>query len=271
MCDTDYRSDFPLESDIEARDELAAGSSFGGRPGLHHVRDAGALLASGGLDSCILLKYLLDMGRKVKPLYIDSGLCWQTVEKLSLKRYIESIGAPPPESLTVLDLPLADLYGDHWSITGHATPEAGTPDQAVFLLGRNILLTVKAANWCQTHGVNELAIGTLKSNPFQDASALFFDQLGQVCSSVGPLIRFRRPFAELDKRQVMELGRTFPLDSTFSCISPHNGLHCGHCNKCAERKAAFRLINTRDPTHYTHEAAGGSKIVPQLTIHDCMS
>ena len=125
-----------------------------------------------------------------------------------------------------------------------------------------------AAIWCQLHGIHELAIGTLKSNPFEDASALFFDQLGQVCSSVGPSIRFWRPFAKLEKSQVMELGRTFPLGSTFSCISPRNGLHCGQCSKCAERRAAFRLINRSDPTHYSHEAARGSKTVPQFTIHD---
>ena len=38
----------------------------------------------------------------------------------------------------------------------------------------------------------------------------------------------------------MALGRGLPLELTFSCISPLRGLHCGHCNKCAERQAAFR-------------------------------
>jgi len=37
---------------------------------------------------------------------------------------------------------------------------------------------------------------------------------------------------------------------TFSCIAPVDGLHCGRCNKCAERAAAFRLTGTDDPTPY---------------------
>lgn len=210
------------------------------------------LLVSGGLDSSILLTHLLDLGRRVKPFYIRSELCWQAAEKIALDRYLVAVAGPHLEPLTVLDLPLADLYGNHWSITGCNFPEAGTPDEAVFLPGRNVLLTIKAALWCQMHGIDELAVATLRSNPFADASGSFFAQLGQVLSGTGPLpIRLVRPFGDLDKQQVMELGRTYPLDLIFSCIAPYDGRHCGRCNKCAERQAAFSLIGSDDPTKYS--------------------
>lgn len=209
------------------------------------------LLVSGGLDSSILLKHLLDVGQRVRPFYIRSGLCWQAVEQKALERYLDAVAVRELEPLTVLDLPLADVYGDHWSITGRNIPEAGTPDEAVFLPGRNALLTIKAAIWCQVHGIDELAIATLRSNPFEDASASFFDQLGAVLSlAQSRPFRLVRPFGELDKQQVMELGRTFPLESTFSCIAPRDRAHCGRCNKCAERQTAFRLIGGKDPTKY---------------------
>lgn len=223
---------------------------------LKHEVNAIGLLASGGLDSSILLKHLLDAGRRVRPLYIRSGLCWQAAEELALKRFLNAVGGRRLEPLTVLDLPLADVYGDHWSITGRGIPEAGTPDEAVFLPGRNALLTIKAALWCQLHGIHELAIATLESNPFDDASASFFAQLEHVFDAMGPPIRLVRPFADLGKQQVMELGQTFPLASTFSCIAPRAGAHCGNCNKCAERQEAFRLICRRDPTQYACPAAG---------------
>ena len=38
------------------------------------------VLASGGLDSSILIKCLLDADQRVKPFYILSGLYWQTEE-----------------------------------------------------------------------------------------------------------------------------------------------------------------------------------------------
>lgn len=212
------------------------------------------LLVSGGLDSSILLRHLLDLGWRVKPFYIRSGLCWQVAEQIALTRYLSAVACPQLEPLTGLDLPLADVYGDHWSITSRHTPEAGTPDEAVFLPGRNALLTIKAAIWCQLHGINGLALATLKSNPFQDASDSFFDHLEQVFAAIGPPIRLERPFADLSKRQVMELGRCFPLDATFSCIAPHDGSHCGICNKCSERQEAFRLIGGRDPTQYACSA-----------------
>mgnify|MGYP001222899827 CR=1 FL=1 len=214
------------------------------------------ILVSGGLDSSILLKHLLEVGRTVKPFYIRSGLCWQTAEQAALERYLTAVAVPQLEPLTVLDLPLGDLYGDHWSITGRNVPGADTPDEAVLLPGRNALLTIKAALWCQLHGIAELGLATLRTNPFQDASDSYFDQLAGVLSatSLRP-IRLVHPFGGLSKREVMELGRTFPLDLTFSCISASREAHCGECNKCAERQAAFRLIGN-DPTRYKCAQAG---------------
>ncbi len=67
-------------------------------------------------------------------------------------------------------MPLHDLYGRHWSITGRDAPPSGTADDAVYLPGRNVLLAVKPALWCAMHGIGELALATLASNPFSDAT-----------------------------------------------------------------------------------------------------
>ena len=63
------------------------------------------------------------------------------------------------------------------------------------------------------------------------------------------------PFERMDKRRVMELGRDYPLELTFSCIDPQGDLHCGRCNKCGERQAAFRSVSRLDPTEYAKEMA----------------
>ena len=54
----------------------------------------------------------------------------------------------------------------------------------------------------------------------------------------------------MNKRQVMDLGRDLPLEFTCSCIAPVNNLHCGRCNKCAERRRAFADAGMTDPTEY---------------------
>jgi 7-cyano-7-deazaguanine synthase len=210
------------------------------------------VLASGGLDSCILLSHILEQGHSVRPFYVCSGQFWQDEELRQLNRYLQRVGTERLRDLVLLDLPLRDLYDGHWSITGDGVPDDSTADEAVYLPGRNMLLTIKAALWCQMRGIGQLALATLHSNPFADASDEFFDAY-QTALNYGATtnIAIIRPFAALSKREVMHLGRNYPLQETFSCIAPIAGLHCGRCNKCAERKAAFATAEMPDPTVYS--------------------
>ena len=211
------------------------------------------VLASGGLDSCILLSRLIADGRIVQPFYVRAGLWWEEEELRHLKRYLNRVACERLRELVIFDLPLADVYGPHWSVTGDRVPDQATADDAVYLPGRNLLLLMKPAVWCQLHGVGEIALATLAGNPFSDASDDFFAAYEAALNrSAGANIKIVRPFAKLQKREVMRLGREDPLEETFSCISPIRGLHCGRCNKCAERKAAFVSAEMKDPTNYAH-------------------
>jgi len=208
------------------------------------------VLASGGLDSAILVSYLLNQGERVQPFYIESGLRWQAVELAKLLQYLTAVAKPELAELVVLELPLQDLYGSHWSLTGDV-PGAATADDAVYLPGRNLLLAIKPALWCQMHGIGQLALGVLASNPFDDASEAFFRALENTLARLGqPPLKIVRPFGAMHKRDVMEIGRNYPLGLSFSCISPVGTLHCGRCNKCAERQAAFKMAGMDDPTAY---------------------
>ncbi len=109
-------------------------------------------------------------------------------------------------------------------------------------------------SWCQLHGIRELALATLSSNPFPDATPQFFQHFETALSTaLSSELRFIRPFSHLEKRQVMELGHGLPLELTFSCVAPIRDQHCGECNKCAERQAAFRLARTDDKTVYVNQ------------------
>jgi 7-cyano-7-deazaguanine synthase len=214
------------------------------------------LLFSGGLDSSILLGQMLARGLRVQPFYIRSGLLWQRAEQRALGRFLAAMACPGLEPLVTLDLPLADVYQNHWSVTGVGVPDAETPDEAVYLPGRNPLLVIKAALWCRLNGIDELALAPLSSNPFADATSEFFAEFQAALNraTLGE-VRLVRPFSELSKRDVMELGRDYPLELTFSCIRPEGALHCGRCNKCHERREAFRLIGVADPTAYADGVA----------------
>ncbi|MDX1947418.1 MAG: 7-cyano-7-deazaguanine synthase [Pirellulaceae bacterium] len=209
------------------------------------------VLVSGGLDSAILVGHWLRQGRGVRPFYIRTGLVWQERELAALREFLAAIATEKLQELVVLDLPLVDLYAGHWSLTGRAIPAADSPDEAVFLPGRNALLLVKAAVWCQLHGIGELALAPLGTSPFDDASEAFVrDFQAAINRGVERPLKLLRPFGEMTKRQVMALGRDLPLELTFSCLSPVRGLHCGRCNKCAERQAAFVDAQLPDRTRY---------------------
>jgi 7-cyano-7-deazaguanine synthase len=209
------------------------------------------LLLSGGLDSCILLGHLLEDGRRVRPFYVRSQLRWEEAELRAARAFLKAVRCERLEPLVVFKLPLADLYEDHWSITGRGVPNAGSPDEAVYLPGRNALLAIKPALWCAMHGIGELALAVLASNPFSDATAEFFLEFASALHrAAGNRVDIVRPLAELDKEHVMRLAGNLPLELTFSCIAPLGNLHCGRCNKCAERRAAFVAAGLEDLTAY---------------------
>lgn len=213
------------------------------------------LLLSGGLDSCVLLAHLLEAGHAVQPFFVRSGLFWEEEELLAIERFSAALKAPQLRTLVTFELPLADVYGDHWSVHGRGAPDGFTEDDAVYLPGRNALLLLKTAIWCRLHGIESIVLAVLASNPFPDATPEFFTHLaGVITEATGGRLQIQRPFGHLHKHEVMQLGRHLPLHLSFSCIAPESGLHCGRCNKCMERRQAFSMINLPDLTAYSHRA-----------------
>lgn len=210
-----------------------------------------AVLVSGGLESAILCVDLLQQFALVHPIYVRFGLRWEEVELAYLKRYLQAVDRPGIRPLEILDEPVASVYGRHWSVEGTAVPDASTPDEAVYLPGRNLLFLAKAAVWCRLRNVERLALGCLGSNPFPDSTPQFFEQMEATANqAMDGRLRILRPFDRLHKDDVLKRGLSLPLQFTFSCLSPVGGLHCGQCNKCAERRNGFRTAELPDPTQY---------------------
>jgi 7-cyano-7-deazaguanine synthase len=210
-----------------------------------------AVLVSGGLDSAVLLAEAVGQYSTVWPLYVRFGLFWEEAEVQHLRHFLDAIHAPSLRELTFLEMPVADLYGEHWSLTGKGVPRAGTPDDAVYLPGRNVLFLAKAMLWCHLHRVPTLALALLESNPFPDATSDFFNSYASIVNqAIGGTIQVVQPYRGFHKAIVLQRGQHLPLQWTFSCMRPADGRHCGACNKCAERRDAFCRANCPDPTDY---------------------
>ncbi len=213
-----------------------------------------AVLVSGGLDSAILVAELSGRYSAVWPLYVRFGLFWEKDELHHLHRFLDAIRTATLKPLTILEMPVSDLYGTHWSLTGVGVPAAGTPDAAVFLPGRNVLFLAKAMLWCHLRDVPTLALAPLESNPFPDATPAFFTAYEDIVNqAIGGKVHVVQPYRGLHKEAVLQRGRHLPLQWTFSCMRPIDGHHCGICNKCAERQDGFARAGYPDPTVYHRE------------------
>jgi 7-cyano-7-deazaguanine synthase len=215
--------------------------------------DEVVVLSSGGLDSAVLVADQATHGHVVQPLYIRFGLTWEHVEEAHLRRFLASLDEQSAvRPLAVLELPVSDVYGAHWSVSGAGTPDETTPDEAVYLPGRNVLLLAKTTVWCALHGVGRIALGTLRGNPFADASDQFFAGFAALAgTALGQQLEVATPFSVLTKSEVLSLGQGLALEHTFSCIAPAGDEHCGRCNKCEERRKAFAEAGIEDRTKYS--------------------
>jgi 7-cyano-7-deazaguanine synthase len=216
------------------------------------------VLFSGGLDSAVLLAKARTGGGIVQPLYVSTGLAWERAELAIVARLLHADAFRGVAPLVHLHFDVSDIYPPtHWAIRGEA-PAFDTPDEDVYLEGRNIALLSKASIYMARAGLTRVCIGPMAGNPFPDATPAFFEQLaGALSTGLAHPIEIAAPFLSLHKAEVIALGVSLgvPLEDTLSCMQPADGLHCGRCSKCRERRDAFREAHLADPTRYAQRPA----------------
>jgi len=224
-----------------------------------------AVLLSGGLDSAVLLAEEAARTENVQPVYVSAGLAWETAERHIVARLL---AAPPiagrARPLASLSVDMRDVYSaTHWAVQG-TPPLYHTPDEDVYLPGRNIVLLGKAGIFCATAGLDRLVLGTLAHNPFPDATPEFRSAMAHALSlGLAHTLTIEAPFADTSKADVIRRGIALgvPFELTLSCMNPepdtspgeNPALHCGTCSKCRERHDAFLEIGMTDPTLYADE------------------
>ena len=212
-------------------------------------------MTGAGVESATLLELLSSRCKRVHPLFVSCGFGWENAELAHLHdlcAIFENTKVAPP---TVLEIPLTETYGEHWSLSGSEIPSEDTPDEAVYLPGRNLILLSQAAVWASLRKIKYLALGSLSTNPFPDATEEFFSLFEKLAhSGLSTPIKVLRPMRTMHKEEVVKMASRKTMASSFSCIAPvleqncYN--HCGRSNKCHERIMAFSDAKLEDPTVY---------------------
>ena len=197
----------------------------------------------------------------VQPIYIAAGLAWEPGERAVVDALLHSDALRGrARALVALSVDMRDVYAPtHWAVTG-TPPAYHTPDEDVYLPGRNIVLLAKAGVYCATAGIDRLVLGTLGHNPFPDATPQFRETLGRALSlGLAHHLQIEAPYADIGKTDVIRRGAALgvPFELTLSCMSPAGEsagpalpTHCGTCSKCRERHDAFVDAGIDDPTEY---------------------
>ena len=190
----------------------------------------------------------------VRAIYVGVGFAWEAEERAMAARlfahppFAGQIGQPVD-----LQFDMRDVFaGTHWAVRGEP-PAFDTPDEDVYLEGRNVILLSKAAVYMAGNGMSRVLLGPLAGNPFPDATPEFFAAMSRALSlGLGAPIGIETPLAALHKADVIRKGIELgvPLELTLSCMQPKDGLHCGRCSKCRERRDAFTEAGVEDPTAY---------------------
>jgi 7-cyano-7-deazaguanine synthase len=224
-----------------------------------------AVLLSGGLDSAVLAADEASRG-EIYPIYVSVGLAWEAAERQIVARFLERapLGANP-RPLVSLGVDMSDVYAaTHWAVQGRP-PAYHTPDEDVYLPGRNVVLLGKAAVYCAAATIDRLVIGTLAHNPFPDATPQFRDAMARALSlGLDRRLQIDAPYANTEKADVIRRGAALgvPFELTLSCMNPpqssvisrQSAVHCGECSKCRERHDAFVSAGVADPTSYASRA-----------------
>ncbi len=216
------------------------------------------VVCSGGLDSVTLAYKMANEGTLVSMLSFNYGqrhvkeldFARQCADQLGVKHTVIDLS----QVGTHLTSALTPASEDHREIPdGHY---AESSMQATVVPNRNAIMMTIAYGLAASQQADTVAMAVHGGDHFiyadcrPDFMESFANMQKLALEGVADISLYT-PFLHQDKADIVREGvkQQVPFAQTWSC---YKGLdqHCGRCGTCVERREAFHLANTPDPTLY---------------------
>ena len=213
-------------------------------------------IVSGGLDSAVMLRKLLNDGHAVRSLSFNYGQ----------RHAKELVFADEMSRLWQVSHETADLRGIAHLLAGSSltSAEVAVPEghyteesmKATVVPNRNMIMISVAVGWAVSLKFDAVAYAAHAGDHaiYPDCREEFANALDQTCRLADwHAVSLLRPFVRMTKTEIVALGARLqvPFKKTWSCYQGGE-LHCGKCGTCVERREAFALAAIQDPTQYSH-------------------
>lgn len=190
------------------------------------------ILASGGLDSTVLIHLYHKLGYDIHLMYIDHNNKNKDQELQMLETIIKNLEIPRDNLIvTKTELP--------WSKSGTLN---GNNSANYYVELRNLVFTSLALSYAEANAIEYVALGLIYSEncPFPDSNLDFLYKMDALArdtiraSVVAPLIN-------ASKEDVYNLAKAFGINKWFTCFSPVDNNPCGKCPACNAVSTLYNL------------------------------
>lgn len=180
------------------------------------------ILASGGLDSSVLLAFYKSMNYDITVMYFDYGNLNKAEEKEALMNLCNKLDITKIEEVKL---------NISWSSGGCLVED----NEDMYIEMRNLIFLSNAISYAQAKGIKTVAVGFIGGKgEYDDTSDQFLYDINYL-STGATGIHVKAPLKEYTKNEVYKLGLKLGINlkNTYSC-NKGKGKPCGKCYDCED-------------------------------------
>jgi 7-cyano-7-deazaguanine synthase len=213
-------------------------------------KDKCVVVLSGGPDSAVVAYWARKQGYELHCLSFKYG---QIAEKETGQARL--IGKNLDATVKVINLSsLKEIFVGVTSLVDRNIAITSDFSQPIVVPFRNAIFLSIAVSYAASVGAGKIFYGAHASDAanYPDCREKFYKSLEKTAQLGTEMnMEILAPFSNISKFELLKIGSKLgvPFELTWSCYLDGEK-HCGKCESCVNRKAAFKQAGIPDPTSY---------------------